>query len=380
MTDKTLIFVLLYQMSLLYNLFIDSGILPMDLAFRQTEFLCEASSSIVSSLADSNPDIGSQLAVRLLIPYSVQQKNVEIIAAISNILDHYYPTSGEFATTIVTHALPLLDLKSVQVMESCVSVVLCAYRSHKAKLDVSQGASLLLKGIELESKVLTDIESGFCFKILAAECQTSSLAILRSIAESTPLDTMHVVATSISNCFGNEGFDYSRIPQASALLNVIKILECYRQIGSERTVGDSIIACLEQHEDSAGAQRYNAPVCVQWYLLRIACQLIYARSKEPSNSINPLNSPFDKKALGLLMERLMDLGYYKSTQSAEFKEMEEILTHGFGRSIITENSLKMGREVRTASKTLNINSLRSVDLDAYDVSIQEQLVKRMLGH
>lgn len=364
-------------MSLLYNLFIDSGILPNDLATRQTEFLCEASSSIISSLAETNPDIGSQLAIRLLVPYSIQQRNVEIVATISNILDHYHPSNGDFATAIISYASPLLDLKSVQVLEGCVSVILCAYRSYRAKLYITQGITLLLKGIELESRVLAYAELGLCYKTLVAECQNCSLAILMSIAGYRSLDNSEIIATGISKCFANEAFDFTRIPQASLLLNVIKVLECYHQADRKQDLGDSIIACLNQHVNSAGVQRFNAPVCAQWYLLRIACQLLDSRGGH-FGSMNPVGSPFEKKAISLMMERLLDLAYYKSLDNADFKEMEETLTQGFSRAIISESTSKMSRQVLTKSKTVRIDSIHSVDIDLYDTSIQERVVKAML--
>jgi hypothetical protein len=373
--------IFLLKMSLLYNLFIDSGILPDDLAFRQTEFLCEASSAIRSSLADSNPDIGSQLAVRLLVPYAVQRKDVEIVAAISNILDHYHPKSKEYAKTIISHVTPLIALKSVQTLESCSSVVLSWYRSSKARLDITQGISLLVEGIKLEAKVFPNANSGICFKILAAECQTNTLAILKSLSEMTPLSNMNVAFTAnIFHCFEGESFDYSKISQALILEKVVKILDCYSQAGQQRVVGDCIIACLVQVSDSDGVQRCIAPVAVQWYLLRIACHLVKAYANEPLNSTDIVDNPypFEKRGIGLLMERMLDLSYYKPVLSDCIKEMEACLAQGLSHAIMAENLRKQKRVKRVESTSLNIDSILSADLDQYDLSIQEQVVKRML--
>jgi len=231
------------QMSLLYNLFVESGTIPPESATRNFEFLCLAASHIVSSLADSNPDMGAQLAVRLLLPYA---EDTEVVAAITNILEHYTPSSEQYARTLVNYCTPLIEKKSVQILQGCTGMLLHVHRQHMKQNKAVTATTFLLDGIELEALVLPEPVLGSCYRALAAGCHKVSIHLLQHIVAASQLDgSVDITARSMSQAFSLHKVETEKIPEAMELVHVLNIFDSFQSDKvAGREIGDRIIACL----------------------------------------------------------------------------------------------------------------------------------------
>jgi hypothetical protein len=369
-------------MSLLYNLFVESSILPENLAFRKNEFLSEASYAIVSSLAESNPDIGAQLAVRLLIPYTVYQKNDELVANISSILECYNPTADHYVETLFSYLDSLIALKSRQTVDSCIRIVLYLYGRQKSKFNMVSAMQIILKGIEIETGIYPSKELGLCYKTLASECQRISLSLLKSLTGKNPFDPETImIAKGIALGLDQNSFDCTHIPETTELQRVLYIMNHHGKDGYDRDVAKCITACLDRKEDSRGVFLNKSQSPSHFILLQLACHQIvdYGKGHIPTSGKLRM-SPFDKKGITLLLERLMHLGGSGLYPTCEIIEMKQILATGLHQAFVSENFMKRQREVVKASSRLDISTIRSTNLNDFDVSIQEQVVRRMLEY
>jgi hypothetical protein len=362
-------------MSLLYNLFVESKIMSADLAYRKTEFLQEASNSIVSSLAKFNPDVGTQLAVRLLLPYTVQEKNDELVAEISNFILRYFPTSDDDVDTLVSFLTSLIDLKSIQTIESCVDLWICRYRANKQNMKLSHAIRALASGIELERKMITPIQSGVCFKLLSAECNQVSFSLLKALCGDNAFDPNELVrASDIVTAFELFHFDVSLSVQAKLIIQILFIVEKYGNAGSEQDVGNSIIACLERVSAADGTYLSDSPSSFDQYFLRLACQMLEDHDQRKLETL----CPFDKRQISTLMEVATALPVQMKLTLEERKRIHHALAVGHANAFIYENAQRKLRDQTIKSTTVDISAIRSTHILEYDIHIQEEVVRRML--
>jgi hypothetical protein len=189
-------------MALVFELFVESKIIKQEWIEKRSEFLIEASSSIVASSRVSDPDIGVQLAIRLLLPHITMIASPlrgEFAAAISNILEHYTPTTEYYARTALSLCIPVISKtenqsKHIQcqwqrmLLDGCVSVLVQLYRKYELQRNHNQTVDvtvLLLDGVDLESDVLPQPWLGTCYRLLEAECFKTILTLLQAMASSS---------------------------------------------------------------------------------------------------------------------------------------------------------------------------------------------------
>lgn len=189
-------------MALVFDLFVEAKIIPKESMEKRCEFLIEASSSIVASSRVSNADIGVQLAIRLLLPHVTMTASPlrgEFAAAISNILEHYTPTTDYYARTALSLCIPLLSKtesqsKNIQrqwqriLLDGCISVMIQLYRKYERQRDHNETVDmtlLLLEGVDFESDVLPQPWLGTCYRLLEAECFKTILILLQVMASSS---------------------------------------------------------------------------------------------------------------------------------------------------------------------------------------------------
>ena len=367
-------------MSLLYNLFIEASIIPEDLAFRKTEFLDLTSSAIISSLADSNQDIGVQLSTRLLIPHAVERKNIEIVATLESLLSRYHPSSDTFAETLLSQISPLLEMKSLFIMDSCVSVLLCRYRFHKSRNRMEQAIRILMKGIGVESKVLDDINLGLCCKLLVVECQQSSLFLLNCLAGFCQFDpAVAMAAKDIAKGLTHDNNHYIKIPEASMLLCVLSIFDNYGKNNEQRNVGKSIIDFLSGKYDKNGVLKKQVPLSVVRPCLLLAGTLIDDfKTVQVSEYNNSGLSPFDSKGIAVLMESFQRFRSTELCTSPEMAKAQENLVYGLSQAIRSDNLGRTHSDTRNKGLGVITDGILSSKLNNYSANIQEEVVKRML--
>jgi hypothetical protein len=189
-------------MALTFNLFVDAGIIPPESVNKRYDFLIDASSAIVSSLHTSNPDIGVQLAVRLLAPYAT--KTQEVTAAIANILEHYTPSTDLYARTVLSLCTPILSKlspknsrqdtnsryqKQILLMDGCVSILIQLYKKYTRQSTIPSVnmTQFLLEGVDIESEILSQPWLGTSYQMLESECYKAAFAALYAMDPSATI-------------------------------------------------------------------------------------------------------------------------------------------------------------------------------------------------
>ena len=379
------------QVSLYYNLFLEYGILPAEpeLEDLSVRYLCEAASAIVASYAGPFPDIGVQLGTRLLKPYAARGGHPEVLAMIESILQHYAPSSDQYARTMISICTPLVERKSLQVLEGCASTLLYRFRQHKKDGNSGVGARILLDGIELEAFVLPQPELGSCYRALAAECHSASLHLLQTIVENSRgnnvLDpSVCFAAKSMQQVFENHAVETQKIPEAMQLVRVVGIFELMvAQEDFSINTGNQIVACLETSKDTeTGVVSSSSSLSLHWLLLQVALIILKLKEGEPIVPENqqPTSAVFDKKGVTLLLQTLDRLRVALASPSME--ELGE-MTKSFALALVhafdVENSKKrLVHKPDPWDSKSDIEEKRSADLSKYDSAMQERVVQNML--
>lgn len=364
------------------------GIIPEAPKFADLkyQYLCESASAIVSSLADTTPDIGVQLGVKLLKPYATRGESPEVLGMIGSILHHYSPSSAQYGQTMVWNCKPLVEQKSVLVLEGCTDILLCLFRQHMKEEKSGVGTMFLLDGIELEGLVYPQPELGPCYRALAAVCHSASLHLLQSLVESSRgsniLDaSVCFTAKSMKQTFENHAVETDKIPEAVQLVRVLGIFESMVGDADLVETGSEIVACLKTSKDvQTGVSSPSSSLSLHLLLLQVAL-IVHndaepiAADKEPSTS-----AVFDKKGVMLLMQtlnRLQAVGAFESTE--ELDEMTKSFAVALARAFDAENAKKrLMPRVDPWDQKSDIQGIRSTDLHKYDSGRQERVVDLML--
>ena len=355
-----------------------------DLQDVKIDRLKESAAAIVSSLVGSPLDIGVQNAVRLLMPYAERGESPELVAMIACILYHYSPSSDQAARIMISYCRPLVEQKSMQVLEGCTDILLYLYREHANDYDMYMGAVILLDGIELESIVFPQPELGACYRALASKCHASSLHILVSMVEAFRGNNMILdpsvpnAALSMKRAFEKHAVDASRIPEARQLVCVLDIFSSLLAENYAET-GRQIVECLGIRIDaSTGVVYSSSSLSLHAPLLQVAHSLLKIKARESCSDAEP-SAIFDKKGTTLCLttlNRLQVLG--TSISNDELAEMTKAFMEALAQAFEVENAKK---SAVSSSGTWNQQMVpkRSVNLHQYDVPTQERVVAEMLN-
>jgi len=368
------------------------GILPQvpELVDVKVRSLLDAASAIVASHAHTVPDIGVQFGIRLLIPYATHEGDPEVLAMIASILHHYYPSSDQYARTMISICTPLVKRKSMQVLEGCTSILLCLFRQHMKAGNGGVGAMILLDGIELEALVLAPRELGACYRALAAQCHSASLHLLLSIVESTRgniiLDpSVCFAAHSMKQAFENHAVEAEKIPEAKQLVLVLGIFESMVAEGNfSYQTGSQIVACLETSKDTeTGVCTASSSLSLHWLLLQVAAFVLTEKSGEPIVATDKQQftaAAFNKHGVTLLLQTLDRLrASLPSLSSEELGKMTKLFALALAQAFDSENAKKrFAHQFESWDQKSDIDEIRSANLHKYDSGKQERVVQAML--
>jgi hypothetical protein len=293
--------------ALVFNLFVDAGIIPREAIDMRYEYLIEASYSIVSSLHNSHSDMGVQLAIRLLAPHATSKR--EVAAAIGDILEHYTPSTEQYAHTAISLCTPLMYKpmkqksnnvqyqKRLMILDGCISVLVQLYRQSERRSSVDNVIDmthLLLEGIDYESDILPKPWLGTCYRLLEVKCHTIVLQLLQTMVptsnpnidnEPIPIDlTTMIKAEQMSNMIqhyiSNSGNKVHTIVEvvstnpldrlpiiAKHLINLVELYKLYIEQTKYQKQANYIIEFLSNH-DSISTQSLS--IIVKLWILRLA--------------------------------------------------------------------------------------------------------------
>lgn len=322
-------------MTLVFDLFVEAQIIPQESVEKRFEFLIEASSSIVASTHVSHPDIGVQLAIRLMLPHVAMMTSSlrnQFAAAVSNILEHYTPTTDHYARTALSLCTPLLSKTEQQpknsqrqwqrmLLDGCVSVLIQLYRKHERQRSndhTGEVMLVLLEGIDLESDVLPQPWLGTCYRLFEAECYKTVAALLRAMASSSTrneadaeelqqFDPLTILkAEPMSKVIGrymstpsnkiNRGTELScnRLPSVALLLvHVVDMFTLFLSDKHHNELAKHIITFLSKCSSSSS----SSSIHLRWWILRVARTLIERK----------IDGIFDLNGVTILLQHLSEV-------------------------------------------------------------------------
>jgi hypothetical protein len=360
-----------YQLALLFSLFVDTTILPPDVADRKMEFVCEAAAAIQSSLAGTtNHDTGTLLAVRLLLPHATTSPLVR--GTLATLLEHYAPSTEQYAKTCLVHVRPLLHAKSLQLLDACTSIVLSLHRRLVAELNFEAAVLVLMEGLELEALVLTTVDKplGTCYRTLARLCvETADHLLQWALQPSQPQQQQEEgplsreIAMDLKRVLEQQP---QLLSEARLLLHAVPLADALVLRQYDR-VCDLIPQLLTEDIDAASGNtqlRNN----VHWHVLVAAQTSLDA------------GSSFDTKGITIVMERFWELTTLPqhSQRTATTSAMEQSLAKGLGRAFVKENAAKRSAAVTYKQKDGVFSGVATSNLHTHSLDVQERYVQQLL--
>jgi hypothetical protein len=368
-------------MALLYNLFAESGVIPRETIEFQTTYLCKAAFDVVSSLAVSDPDIGVQISVRLLMPFA-KFGNPEIIGALAEILEHYTPSTDHHARTVLRFCKPLVEKKSSLILYACTSVLLSLYRFHLSQLEWHLATMLLLDGIELEALVLPEPSLGSCYRTLATKCHYTSMELLQALVHEAEVgDQVLLAATAMMSAMQMHAVDAEKIREASQLCLITEIYTMMRNGKSPKNIGNHIVNLLEP------ALNRNLDTCIAISpttfipdLLRLAEKLMDT-DQVPTTPEVLTSTIFDKRGASVVSECFARLQAWKQGFSAnEVQRMNICFTKALAQAYMADNAKKQKAIDSTSSMDLAKNKVFPAQMHKSHTGLQKDLVAKMLSY
>jgi hypothetical protein len=368
-------------------LFSEANHIPSNYASRKIECLCEASAAILSSLADSNPGVGTRLAIRLLLPYAAQKGNTPIVATITDILDHHAPQTDAEARSLLTLCRPLVEQKSVRVLDGCVSIILHRYRSYVSRQIPGGGITWLLTGIEFESLVLAALTQGSCYRTLVVACHHSSSYLMQCLTRAADIEgSEYVTAQSMVAALQDAPSDTKKIPAVQELVSTLSIFDSILKTVNDDQAASQIVTLLEERKDDETGVCFTASSSsMHWPLLRTAKMILDKEEEDSTDSTKTIfTSAFDKRGVALLMERLTQIDTFRletsesSPTEKEVDDMRKALGHALARAFVAENAKKKLHRKSPRRKQDAVDGILSVDLWKHHLSVQEDVVRGML--
>lgn len=347
-------------------------------------------------MSSKDGDLAAKLAVRLLLPYAKPGESyVRIVATLADTLERHTPSSDSEARHLLDLCRPLVERKSVRVLDGCVSLVLSRHRSYLTEQRSGGALDWLLKGIELES-LICDGENGnvndwqkveaisVCYRRLVTWCTSVSGALLRGMLEEREgLGVIYQMAKAMVDSVNGgplEGYA-SKLSEVRVLALIVDTYDGMADGNDWVTVARNITLCLQQHanENDDGIVASLAPRSMHWDLLQLGCRIVEADEKSYS-----LNSSFDVKGIQVLMEQLTMItaireieGSRTKVSSGQIEEIKLSLGKGLMRAFVAENAKRKPDRSREADD-LAISQIRAIDLNKHSLSTQERVVQKML--
>lgn len=364
----------------MYSLFSEAYHIPSDYAFQKLEYLTEASSSIISSLAESQPGVGARQAIRLLLPYATQKGNISIVAAISEILEHQAPQTDAEARSLLALCRPLVERKSVRILDGCTGVALYRYRWYLEKQQPGGGIDWLLNGIELESLVYTTPTQGSCYRTLTVACNEASDYLMQCLNGIAKIDrSAYLIVQAMVAALREAQFDTNTIPAVREVNAVLPIFDSMLKTVDYEQAASQIVTLLKERKvEKSGTCCVLARASMHWPLLRVATMIFDKEEEEV------FTAAFDKDGVCVLSDHLMQFesiatgALERGPTEKEVCDLRAALGRALARAFVAENATKKLHRVSPRCKHESINGILSTGLGKRPLTLQEDVVRSML--
>ena len=375
-----------------------------------TELLIAASSAIRSSLStEGYHDLGTRLAVRLLLPNIEIDSDIRITATLVDALEHHSPKSDAEAKSLLSLCRKLIERKNVRVLDGCDSICFARYLHYIGERIPGGAVHWLLAGMDLESLVLCEgpkrsgdwqraLASGVCYRRLVLDFTETSRSLLKTLlGEETGASLLYLRAKEMVAATKEELLTnnlVSFVPAVKLLENIIIIAGGIVERKDSSIVANGIVSCLEERpNDEDDGVVSSLSRSLSWDLLRLAIEILDKDSKsaelqEQSDNERSISS-FDVRGMGVLLTV-----FTIETKAQQLKEQTEmvapgveeeelqrtrlILGEGLKRAFVAENYMKRATKSRR-SKTSG-SKIYSANFSKHSREEQEHAVKMMLEY
>lgn len=382
------------------------------------ELLIEAASAIRSSLAtEGYSDLGTRLAVRLLLPDIEIDSDLRITATLVDTLEHHSPKSDAEAKSLLLLCRKLIERKNVRVLDGCCSICLARFLHYIGEGVPGGAVHWLLAGMDLESLVLCDgpklsagwqraLTSGVCYRRLVVYFTETSRSLLKSLlgeekgASLLYAKAKEMVAATKEESSNNNNI-ISSVPAVKLLENIVIIAGAIvagaiLEMKENSIVANSIVSCLEERpNDNDDGVVSSLAGSLSWNLLRLATDILNVDAKRAElqehrdKSTESSISSFDVRGMGVLLSvftietKSQDLKEKNGTEKTDLDEAELqrtrlILGEGLKRAFVAENSMK--RAARNRKSKASGARICSANFSKHSLEEQEQAVKIMLEY
>jgi hypothetical protein len=295
----------------------------------------------------------------------------------------------------------LLDKKSERVVEGCVSLCLCRYRS--LLKDDRPGGALhwLLVGLELESLLCRDkdgevrdwqsIEAvSVCYRYVVSWCVSVSGALLVGILEEREgVRLFYETASAMVKALKEgplEGY-VGKLLEVQTLELMLGIYNGLKDSSDWTHVATNIKLLLQEkpNEYDGGVVMATAPRCLHYGLLLLGHRLIEADERRiPTAKKDDYCSSFDVQGIQVLLEQVTIIPL--SLELERLKPIPENLLHkirlslgkALKRAFVKENARRKPDYSEKEDDEIDISKILSCDLHKYSIAIQERVVQFML--
>lgn len=360
------------------------------------DFLEAGAFAITSSLANKSRDVGAKLAVRLLLPFAKPGSDyIRIVATLAETLERHAPGSDSEARNLLDLCRPLVERKSVRVLDGCVSLVLSRYRHYLEEQRPGGALHWLLVGIELESLVCLEEDGDLknwqqieavsvCYRHLVTWCSSVAGSLLHGMREEREgLGLTYQTAKAMVESVREGPLEYytSKLPEVKVLALILEIYDCMADGADWTIAARNITWCLQEeaNENDDGVVASLSPRSMHWDLLQLGCRILEADEK----SYKPKSS-FDVKGVQVLMEQLTIITASRELEGSKAKisveqteKMKLALGRGLMRAFVSENARRKPDRSREVDDMF-VSQIRAIDLHKHSRSTQEQVVRRML--
>jgi hypothetical protein len=325
----------------------------------ETDLLLSAADAIVSSHSSSRADVGTRLAVGLLLPHARPQGDLRITAALAEIIAHHSPGTDAEAKLLLDLVHPLVAKKSLRVVDGCVNLVLSRYQRYDGT--AAAGAVYwLLRGVELEREAYHSMEVGSCSRLLVTSCVTTSSTLLSGlVGDNENLGTTFMKAKDMATSIREDDLDLCDVREVAVLLHIADLATAIVEKRGDDVVASHISACLADGLRNDGAVHVLAHSSMHWTLLRLAYVIL---------NKNEESAPFDVAGMEVLLLRLTELGNHEPKMRLAFAK-------GLMRAHVTGNAKLKTSMTSTSS---HLDGAVSSKLTLYSPADQERIVANML--
>lgn len=366
------------------------------------ELLIGASFAIRSSLAiEGHHDLGSRLAVRMLLPFITIDSDVRITANLANILEHHFPNSDAEANSLLVLCQKLVERKNVRVLDGCVSICLARYQHYLNENRPGGAVHWLLTGMDLEALVLCDgpkrsgawqraLSSGVCYRRLFAYfTETSQLLLKTLIGDGKGASLLYARAKEMVTAKEESNFA-SFVPAVKLLENVVLMAGVIAERKEDAIVASSIVTCLEEraNEEDDGTVSSLARPSMHWDLLRLATVILDrdARRADTQETDTQSISSFDVRGMGVLLSSFTvvsktDAIHQDSNAKLlpeDLQQTRRSLGEGLKRAFVAENAMIKSAVSRTPRTS--VVGVYAANFARHSREDQERAVKMMLEY